>query len=283
MRLPVLTGVSRRLKLLAAVVFLAPIVSGLAVLLLVPPVYQASSSYVLQRAPATSVNPFLPSPDPSAVVTAVAGRLDAPPVRERVAGADERYQVRTSTPSGQAGPVIDVSVEAGSSKAALSMLRRADEAVTAELLAAQVEQKIDPQNMITVRPVQSLVATTRDDSARLWWLLGVFSIGAAAVAAIFLTTPREEKPRLQWFDPWDEPSPKSDPGSPPLRGVRPGLVELVEQKYVPTPAVPPRLPPPVATPAPAPETPPGLQLRGLPSRRPDRAPVRHPADVPDRE
>jgi uncharacterized protein involved in exopolysaccharide biosynthesis len=191
-----------RFKIPSLVVVLATVAGCAAVFLLVPPVYEASASYLLlePKPPPTEAeiekdpglkrkhfdNPYLRFSDSSVISNVVSRRVNENTAKEKLikAGADDRYEVSPSNRFGFSSPIIDVTARGDSPEAALTTVRLVGGAVGRELKKVQAAEKVDNEYMFTAVPVESPETATERSSGKLRALLGVLGLGGVALMVL---------------------------------------------------------------------------------------------------
>ena len=247
-----------RFKIPALVVIFATLAGCVAVLRLVPPVYEASSSYLLlePKSPPTEAeleknpalkrkhydNPYRRFSDSSVISNVVARRVNEDSTKEKLikAGADDRYEVTPSNRFGFTSPIIDITAQGDSPGAALTTVKLVGGAVGRELRKVQAAEKVDTEYMFTAVAVETPETARQRSSGKLRALLGVLGLGGVALMVLVSSLQawdRRRTPRAPAVDVRPRgPAPPPEPT--PIR-----LVENPEQDEAP---------------------PKNLQLRGLP-------------------
>lgn len=247
-----------RFKIPALVVVFATLAGCAAVFFLVPPVYEASSSYLLlePKPPPTEAdiekdpalkrkhfdNPYLRFSDSSVISNVLARRVNEDSAKEKLikAGADSRYEVTPSNRFGFTSPIIDITAQGDSPEAALTTVKLVGGAVGRELRKVQATEKVDAEYMFTAVAVETPETARQRSSGKLRALLGVLGLGGVALMVL-----------VSSLQAWDR-----------RRAPRSAAVEARPQAPAPPPEPTPiHL---VESPEQDPPPPKNLQLRGLP-------------------
>lgn len=195
-----------RYKLVTLPVVLLTLCGAVYVVAVKQPVYEASSSYVLinppdpptpeeiAREPAlgriNSHNPYTRFSDQSVVAELLSSAMASESAQRALAsaGADSRYtvaptpQVDRSSPT--APPIVEITAQGSSPRAATRTAKLVGNAVTRELGRMQAAEGVDSRYRIETRQVDEPDGAQRRASGQLRMLIGVLGLGAVLLVVV---------------------------------------------------------------------------------------------------
>ncbi len=184
-----------------ALVLLATFGGAGAALVLVPPQYEASASYLLVRPPAPPTaadiardptlaivkwdNPYVRYGNDSVILEVVARRVSGEQTRGDVVrgGGDDRYEVTLSRMFGS-NSVVVVTSKASSQTSALATLRLVGDATAEVLDGVQAAEDVDPSYRFTVRAIETPDTARRIIAGTLRTMVAIVAIGAITLVVL---------------------------------------------------------------------------------------------------
>jgi hypothetical protein len=213
-----------RYKLATLPILLFMLAGAFYVIAIKPPVYEASSTYILVNPPSPPTpdeiardpslgrigadNPYTRYSDQSVVVQVLASRVGSDDARRALAerGADDGYTVAPSVEFGFTAPIVQITGTGSTPEAAVRTAKLVGLSLAQELDRMQQGRGVDPKYRIDVQQVVAPHEATLKASGKLRSLVAVFALGAillfvAVSVADALTAMRREGAQ-----------PHSDPG-----------------------------------------------------------------------
>jgi capsular polysaccharide biosynthesis protein len=202
-----------RHKVWSAVVIGLTLVGGMAVMIGVSPVYEASASYLVIRPPdpptqaqlqanpdlakVESDNPYVRLGDPNIIINVVSREAGSSDTRAAlmIEGVTGDYTVSPSNKFGFASPIIDVSAQSDTARGAIDAVGIIGDEVLKELKAVQQVDQVDDRYMFHARLVESGDAATARSSGRIRALMAVLAIGALCSLMLVMTLHARDRRR----------------------------------------------------------------------------------------
>jgi hypothetical protein len=191
-----------RFKLTSLLIVVLTLGAGVAVIKLTPPVFTASSSYLLVAPPdpptadqfaadpalrrAHYENPYNRYQNPGVILEVVARTATSEQMKQRVVdgGGDDRYEVAPEASFGAGSSIMDIAATGDSSDEVMRTLQMVSESVLSELKSVQVEEDVDPQWMFTTRLIEQPESATRVLSGTMRALVGMVALGGLALVVV---------------------------------------------------------------------------------------------------
>lgn len=208
-----------RHRLVTALVVAATLVGSVAVVIAAPPVWSATTSYLLIEPPAppspeqlqenprlkqlNADNPFARYGDPSVIIDVVSRIAATTSVQNDVeeAGGASDFEVLPSARFGAASPIIDVTVTGNSEELVLSSLTLVGDYVGRLLRQVQGDEAVSPRYFYTLRQINSPSEAKRELSSTLRLLVGVVALGGLTlVIALSTLEGRRRRRELRFAD-----------------------------------------------------------------------------------
>lgn len=207
-------GVVWRHRLVTALVMVMTAVGSVVVITASPPMWSATTSYLLIEPPLpptpeqlqeeprlrqlNSDNPFARYGDPTVIIDVVSRIAATKAVQDDVeeAGGVADFEVLPSTRFGAASPIIDVTVTGGSEERVLSSLALVGDFVGRLLRQVQADEAVSPRYFYSLRQINSPSEGTREFSSTLRLLVGVLALGGLTlIAALSILEGRRRRRR----------------------------------------------------------------------------------------
>ena len=205
-----------RYKLFTLPVLLLMLCGAIYVVAVKEPVYEASSSFILINPPAPptaeeiardpalgridSDNPYTRFSDQSVVVEVLASSMTSPSAIQALtrAGADPRYTVAAASEFGYSSPIVQITAQGRSPRAAIRTAKLVTAAVTRQLDHMQQAEGVHSKYRIKGHQLDVPDSAQLQASGQLRTLVGVLGLGAVLLflvvsAADALTTFRMER------------------------------------------------------------------------------------------
>jgi hypothetical protein len=185
-----------RYKLLTVPVVLLTFCGAVYVIAVKPPVYEASSSYILINPPEPPTpedvardpslarinadNPYTRFSDQSVIVEVLASSMANESTTRALlnAGADPRYKVERASQFGYSSPILKITAQGSSPVVAVKSAKLVGSAVTRQLAQMQQAEGVDPTYRIKAHKVETPAGAQLRASGQLRSLVGVLGLGA---------------------------------------------------------------------------------------------------------
>jgi len=181
---------------------------------MVPPVYEAKSSYVLVPPPGPptreqiardpsladvhTANPYTTLPDQSIVVAALCLRLSNPAThRDLLAQGVQNYTAAPSVRYGQISPIVEITGTGSSARSAVDAALAVDRELAKALEQMQSVNGTDPRYMIKSLQIQTPDEATMRASSRLRSAIAVVAVGVILLYVVISVADAVEKSRAQ--------------------------------------------------------------------------------------